>query len=299
MPTVEDFFDGNLMRGEFPDFVDEVIETYPRWTIPHNYARSLRTHVKSPTQGMAENLLRFMEEYRVGVEEAERNLSKKSIDPNTKNVIASNYMILWGTPELRDLEGVLSPIKNADGSRGEFFTPFTDLKSEFTALGKIDIDWEHRAGELGEEVLGYADLTKAELNQYGLWVPRVLDRHNRYVMALEKLTEAGIITNSTEAIDGKASKAANGEILAWPLYRDSFTVGPMEPRMKTENTLTLVKAAIEVAPELTDVLESYLNSGKKEEKPAKDPVSGQASEARRILEAKARAASLALDLLEV
>ncbi len=170
-------------------------------------------------------------------------------------------MILWGG---RDLEGVsnVDPLHrggtfkvNADGSIGNYFTPETKFASDFTATGQLLIDWEHgRDPDQADpdpaarapgayDVFGYVDMKSARMDDKGLLTRRVLNRHNQYVQWLMELESLGILSNSTEAVPGKVERKANGEITVWPLYRDTITVSPMEPRMEfTANQLRAIKA---------------------------------------------------------
>jgi DNA-binding transcriptional regulator LsrR (DeoR family) len=91
-------------------------------------------------------------------------------------------------------------------------------------------------------VLGRVDWKTAMVDEKGLFVERVLNRRNKYVRFLEELIRAGLIGTSTEAIPDGVVKAADGEIVAWPLRRDTLTVQPMDPRMIDDNVVTAVKA---------------------------------------------------------
>lgn len=156
-----------------------------------------------------------------------------------------NYIALFGG---RDLQHLMTG-PNADGSLGEFFTAETDFESDYTQTGVLHVDWEHGDGKaidgLGpgrDEVLGYADWKTAVRDEVGLWVERVLNRRNRYVQALETLINEGLVGNSSEAVEGKTQVLDNGEIVRWPLRRDTLTVSPAEPRMLSSNAVAACKA---------------------------------------------------------
>ena len=176
----------------------------------------------------------------------------KAISKTDTELRVGNYMVLFGG---RDLEGVLSPRRNQDGSAGEYFTKSTAFDSQYTDVDLLAVDWEHGHGELGkDEVLGRVDWKTARIDDKGLFVERVLNRRNRYVKYLEELIEAGLIGNSSEAVSDGVEKAPNGEIVRWPLRRDTLTVTPMEPRMITENAITAIKALSERYPALKSLL---------------------------------------------
>jgi hypothetical protein len=176
----------------------------------------------------------------------------KAIGLTDDTLIVGNYIALFGG---RDLEGTVSPRKNKDGSAGEFFTPNTVFESDFTkTVGRLPVDWEHgmmtSPEEPGkDEILGYVDWSTAKADSNGLFVQRVLNRRNKYVSMLQTLIEEGLIGTSSQALPEKVQKNVDGEILTWPLIRDSLTVCPMEPRMIGENSLNLIKSLALEVPE--------------------------------------------------
>jgi hypothetical protein len=138
---------------------------------------------------------------------------------------------------------VASNNANDDGSVGEFFTKSTMLDSPYTETGVLYIDWEHGLDELDQDqLLGFVDWQTAVTDDRGVFVKRLLNRRNQYVQWLEPLIEAGLIGNSVEPIPSRFTKASDGEILNYPLRRDTLTVTPMEPRMLIENPVALAAA---------------------------------------------------------
>jgi HK97 family phage major capsid protein len=168
----------------------------------------------------------------------------KAIGSDDDTLRVANYIVLFGG---RDLEGIASDNKNADGTLGEFFTPQTELESSYTKTGRLLVDWEHgqdsspdAPGE--DDPLGYVDWSTAKADGRGVWVERALFRHNAYVKWLAELVDAGIVGTSSEAVPSKVEKAKDGEIKRWPLKRDTLTVTPMEPRNASENVIQALKA---------------------------------------------------------
>ena len=164
-----------------------------------------------------------------------------------------NHIILFNG---RDLEGIASDRKNDDGTKGEYFTPETQLESAYTKTGRLYVDWEHGQDpdniELGaDDVLGYVDWKTAKVDDKGVYVERVLNRRAKYMEWLEELITAGMVGNSSEAITKAVRKDKNGQIKTWPLRRDTLTVNPMEPRMMSENALHAYKSimALTAKPE--------------------------------------------------
>ena len=209
----------------------------------------------------------------------------KAISKTDTELRVGNYMVLFGG---RDLEGVLSPHRNQDGSAGEYFTKSTAFDSQYTETDLLAVDWEHGQGELGkDDVLGRVDWKTARIDERGLFVERVLNRRNRYVQYLEELIEAGLIANSSEAVSEAVEKAANGEILRWPLRRDTLTVSPMEPRMLTSNAITAIKALSECHPAFASLLPADL---------AIETVTPKAMEIAAAVAAREDAARMAIEL---
>lgn len=178
--------------------------------------------------------------------------SMKTLSSTADELRVGNYLVLFGG---RDLEGVGSQTVNADGSRGEYFTPETQFESDYTKTGILYVDWEHghdpdEVGLNADRVLGYVDWKTARIDALGLWVERVLKRRSEYMQWLELLIQEGLVGNSSQAVGGAVRKAADGRIEVWPLKRDTFTVQPMEPRMLTENALQALKALAVLPPGL-------------------------------------------------
>jgi len=160
----------------------------------------------------------------------------KAISRTDDELRAGNYIILFGTPEARDLEGHGSERVNPDGTLGEYFTKSTDFESFYTRSGSALVDWEHLQGELGDEILGVVDWKTARVDDKGVFAERVMNRRSRYVQWIEELGwfDDGTLGTSSHAVQDRVEKASNGEITRWPIERDTITVQPMEPRMMRE-----------------------------------------------------------------
>ena len=139
----------------------------------------------------------------------------KTISKNDSELRVGNYIVLFGG---RDLDG-------------EYFTKNTQLESSYTKTGMLHVDFEHGQDPDGSgmdknEVMGYVDWTTMKADDTGIFVERVLSRRARYMDALEPLIEAGMIGTSSEAMGDKVEKNDDGEIVSWPLKRDSLTFTP-------------------------------------------------------------------------
>jgi hypothetical protein len=226
----------------------------------------------------------------------------KAIKRTEDTITVGNYIVLFGG---RDLEGVGSARINPDGSLGEYFTKSTDLSSPITRTGYPYVDWEHAQGEAGRDVLGVVDWKTARIDDKGVFVERVLQRRNQYVQWLDELGwfDDGTLGTSSQASDDGVEKATDGQIIKWPIERDTITVAPMEPRMLAENQLLAFKAlGIPVPePDNTGAVEhSTTDNAPPEATPEPEHETAPEADASAVAVAKARARlqRLKLSLLE-
>lgn len=196
----------------------------------------------------------------------------KFVAENDTELRVGNYIALWGDPQHRDWYQ-------------EYFTANTNFESSYTKSGVLYVDFEHGHGPevdggIGpdvDDVLGVVDWKTARKDSNGLWVERVLNRRNEYVEMLKPLIEAGLMGTSSEAIAGKHRvDPKTGEIIDWPLKRDSLTVMPAEPRMLTDNVVAALKSigkypVREVKPEVAEAA-AETETGKSSGKAAKEKV---------------------------
>ena len=176
----------------------------------------------------------------------------KALSENDDELRVANYIVLYGGRDLSAFRflGNKAPVyRNEDGSAGEFFGKSVEVESSYTSIGRLPVDWEHGFLETDkDEVLGYVDWKTAKRDERGIFVERVLNRRLKYVQWLEELIKAGLVGTSSETIPGKAVKKENGEIVKWPLRRDTLTVAPMEPRMLQGNVLEAYNAIKSLFP---------------------------------------------------
>jgi len=170
------------------------------------------------------------------------NNSLKAISKTDDELRVANYIALFGG---RDATGVVHGA-NADGSLGEYFTAETEFDSDYTKTGVLYVDFEHGEdpddmGLNSDVVLGVVDWKTAKKDDRGLFVERVLNRRQKYIEWIEPLIEEGLVGNSSQSIEGQATKNSHGAIIKWPLKRDTLTVNPMEPRMLSENAFQAIK----------------------------------------------------------
>lgn len=248
----------------FADVVDGRLMAVPRGIfaassrlmgskIPSGDKKNIKAHVGRYYKAMAE---KFKDDTLVSPFSVSTNGKAGSddgrnalalLEETDDELIVGNHIVLWGDSGQRDLEGLLSPRRNKDGTLGEYFTQGTEFESVFTkSIGRMPVDWEHRRDKSGpgDQVLGYVDWKSAVADSLGIWVQRVLDRRNKYIHILHQLGwfAKGMIGSSSEPINALVAKAADGEILVWPLRGDTLTVMPMDPRHLVGADEALVKA---------------------------------------------------------
>lgn len=183
----------------------------------------------------------------------------KSLSKTENDLIVGNYIVLFGGADLV----------------GDFFTKNTNLHSKYTDIGFLYEDFEHGfddddIGNSPDNVLGVVNWKSAKVDDKGVFVERVLNRRAEYIGFLEELIDAGIIGTSSEAIHGQVLRKSSGEILNWPLKRDSLTLTPMEPRMLTENVIRNVKSLFTLFPNSKSIASALRITGDHETKPVID-----------------------------
>ena len=131
------------------------------------------------------------------------------------------YMLVWGEADRRDLQG-------------EFFTPQTD----------VGLDWyEQRPvlyhhgldGALKAAVIGVIDTLRPD--ETGLWAEAQLDLHKRYVRAVRRLVDLGVLSWSSGSLPHLVDVGEDGRIKCWPIVEGSLTPTPAEPRQTDVQTL--------------------------------------------------------------
>ena len=131
------------------------------------------------------------------------------------------YLLVWGEPQQRDLQG-------------EYFTPQTD----------VGLDWyEQRPvlyhhgldGDLKAAVIGVIDTLMPD--ETGLWAEAQLDLRKRYVRAVQRLVDQGVLSWSSGSLPHLVEVNAEGQIKRWPIVEGSLTPTPAEPRHACVQTL--------------------------------------------------------------
>ncbi len=148
-----------------------------------------------------------------------KDMTVKTIDAPAGRI--GGYLITWGEPRQRDLQD-------------EYFTPQTD----------VGLDWyEQRPvlyhhgldGALKAAVIGVIDTLRPD--ETGLWAEAQLDLHKRYVRAVQRLVDQGVLSWSSGSLPHLVEVKADGQIERWPIVEGSLTPTPAEPRLTDVHTL--------------------------------------------------------------
>lgn len=124
------------------------------------------------------------------------------------------YLVVWGDNHTRDLQG-------------EYFTQATDFALDwYTARPML---YHHGLdGNMKSAVIGQIDSLKVD--EIGIWAEAQLDMHKRYVHAVQRLVEKGILHWSSGSLAHLVEVTEDGHIKRWPLIEGSLTPTPAEPR---------------------------------------------------------------------
>lgn len=130
--------------------------------------------------------------------------------------------------------GPLPSHKNPKGIDldGEFFTERTDIKAEWLPFRLVD--WHHGHDQtFGRTVIGKAQ--NLEMDEEGWWVDVWLKHGEKRLDLIRRLANRGAqVFGSSESVPGLTKKAANGEILVWPYFRQTLSTSP-------QNTYSIIR----------------------------------------------------------
>lgn len=143
----------------------------------------------------------------------------KTIDAPTGRI--GGYLLIWGQAGQRDLQG-------------EYFTPQTDVGLDW--YDQRPVLYHHGLdGALKAAVIGVMDTLRPD--ETGLWAEAQLDLRERYVRAVHRLIDQGILSWSSGSLPHLVEVSAGGQITRWPIVEGSLTPAPAEPRHTDVQTL--------------------------------------------------------------
>ncbi|MBZ0292555.1 MAG: phage major capsid protein, partial [Anaerolineae bacterium] len=131
------------------------------------------------------------------------------------------YLVIWGSPAQRDLQG-------------EYFTQDTDLGLDW--YDQRPVLYHHGLdGDLKAAVIGVIDTLTPD--ETGVWAEAQLDLRQRYVHAVQRLVDKGILGWSSGSLPHLVEVGADGGIKRWPIIEGSLTPAPAEPRRTDVRTI--------------------------------------------------------------
>lgn len=143
----------------------------------------------------------------------------KFLDPQSGRI--GGYLVVWGSPEQVDLQG-------------EYFTPHTDFALDWYEARPVlyhhGLDGEMKAATIGR-------ITSLKADDVGIWAEAQLDMHKKYVQAVQKLVDKGVLNWSSGSLAHLVEVEEDGEIKKWPLVEGSLTPTPAEPRRTDVSTI--------------------------------------------------------------
>ncbi|MGB7339879.1 MAG: phage major capsid protein [Phototrophicaceae bacterium] len=146
----------------------------------------------------------------------------KTIDAQAGRV--GGYLVVWGDTSTRDLQG-------------EFFTEDTDFALDWFEVRPML--YQHGLdGDLKSAVIGHIDALTVD--DIGIWAEAQLDMHKRYVQAVQRLVDKGVLHWSSGSLAHLVEVTEDGQIKRWPLIEGSLTPTPAEPRRTDVNRIKAV-----------------------------------------------------------
>jgi len=143
----------------------------------------------------------------------------KMIDAETGRI--GGYLVVWGDATQRDLQG-------------EYFTSQTDIGLDW--YDQRPVLYHHGLdGNLKAAVIGVMDTLRQD--EVGIWAEAQLDVHKRYVRAVQRLVDKGVLSWSSGSLPHLVEVAEDGHIKRWPIVEGSLTPSPAEPRHTDVHTL--------------------------------------------------------------
>lgn len=143
------------------------------------------------------------------------------------------YGMIWGSGKQRDL----SPWPNADGSKGEFFTPQTQGLDDLP-VKVITFEHDKEKGPDGNpfrHVLGTTVLERDDV--VGRWIEALIEKRRKYAGYVVDLIDQQVLNFSSETASHWREVAEDGEIKMWRTAGYTTTTHPMEPRLTDVNRL--------------------------------------------------------------
>jgi HK97 family phage major capsid protein len=142
------------------------------------------------------------------------------------------YLVIWGDSKMRDLQG-------------EYFTKETDFALDWYEARPV-LYHHGLDGQMKAAVIGRID--SLSVDEIGIWAEAQLDMHKRYVQAVQRLVEKGILHWSSGSLGHLVEVESDGHIKRWPLVEGSLTPTPAEPRRTDVQSIKSAYEALGMNP---------------------------------------------------
>jgi HK97 family phage major capsid protein len=160
------------------------------------------------------------------------------------------YLVVWGDSKLRDLQG-------------EYFSKETDFALEWYEARPV-LYHHGLDGHMKAAVIGRID--SLNVDEIGIWAEAQLDMHKRYVQAVQRLVEKGILHWSSGSLGHLVEVEADGHIKRWPLIEGSLTPTPAEPRRTDVQSIKSAYEALGLMPPEAALIPNSINGGRELDK---------------------------------
>ena len=144
------------------------------------------------------------------------------------------YLVIWGAAPDGDGGSVNGGQQIQRDLQGEYFTRQTDVALDW--YEQRPVLYHHGLdGALKAAVIGVIDTLRPD--DIGLWAEAQLDLHKRYVRAVQRLVDQGVLSWSSGSLPHLVEVDGDGWIKRWPIVEGSLTPTPAEPRHTDVQTL--------------------------------------------------------------
>ena len=165
--------------------------------------------------------------------------SVKMIDAPAGRI--GGYLVIWGVSAQRNGGSDDGGVLVQRDLQGEYFTPQTDVGLNW--YEQRPVLYHHGLdGALKAAVIGVIDTLKPD--DIGLWAEAQLDLHKRYVRAVQRLVDQGVLSWSSGSLPHLVEVEGDGRIKRWPIVEGSLTPTPAEPRRTDVRTITSAYKAL-------------------------------------------------------
>lgn len=170
-----------------------------------------------------------------------KSIAVKMLTEDDAGAIVGGYLLLWGDPATRDLQG-------------DYFTPETELMLDHYKSAPV-LFHHGLDNDVGLTVIGKRMDAKAD--DVGVFVQNWIDKSNRYWKMVEPLLRAERLFYSPGSAPHLVKRADDGRLLSFPVVEDTLTPIPAQYRLRpVEQIKAAYKAACLELPDLAETADA-------------------------------------------